>query len=61
VAHSSATWYVAVVSAEMWAYKNTKLNVKVSVIEHMQHDEYRVLSKQQKAVPGSYSQQLRRR
>ena len=53
--HSSATWYVAVVSAEMWAYENTKLNVKVSVIEHTRHDEYHVLSKKQIAVPGSYN------
>jgi hypothetical protein len=33
----------------MWAYKKTNLNVAVSVIEHMQHDEYHVLSKKLKS------------
>jgi hypothetical protein len=49
VAHSSATWYVAGVSADMWVYENTKLNVAVSVTEHMQHDEYHVLIKKLKS------------
>jgi hypothetical protein len=48
VAHS-ATWYVAVASAQMRAYENTKLNVALSVTEHMQHNEYHVLSKKLKS------------
>jgi hypothetical protein len=49
VAQSSATWHVAVVSAQTSAYEKTKLNVAVQVIGHTQHDEYHVLSKKLKS------------
>lgn len=28
------------ISAKLWTHENTKLNVAISVNEHMQHDEH---------------------